>query len=145
MDDARVRLALYRHFAVTGAAPTRAELAAACELGEPDVSAALERLDQGRAVVLDPRTRDVWMAMPFSAVPTDYRVHWGHVAGYANCAWDALGIAAAVGRDVTITTHDPLTREPLEVRVRDGQVVPDTLVVHFAVPAAHWWQDIGFT
>ena len=83
--------------------------------------------------------------MPFSAVPTDYRVDWGAQSAFANCAWDALGIAAALGRNATISTHDPLTGEPLSVTVRDGEARPTEYVVHFAVNAAEWWQDIGFT
>jgi hypothetical protein len=145
MPDATVRLAIYQHFAAHGTAPTRAELAVGCGLDPVEVAAALERLDAARAIVLKPGTHELWMAMPFSAVPTDYRVEWDTGAAFANCAWDAFGIAAALATDVTITTHDPLDRTPLRIEVRGGRVIPDTYAVHFAVPAAQWWADIGFT
>ncbi len=145
MPDASVRLAIYRHFAAHGVPPSRAALREQCDLGDAELDAALERLDAGRAIVLAPGSHDLWMAMPFSAVPTDYRVDWGAASGFANCAWDALGIAAALATDATITCPDPLDASPLTVRVRGGVVMPDSHVVHFAVPAVRWWDDIGFT
>lgn len=145
MPDAAVRHAIYQHFAAHGSAPENAELAARCELSTQDLYAALDRLDAAHAIVLKPGTHDLWMAMPFSAVPTDYHVDWGERSAYANCAWDAFGIAAALATDVTITTRDPLDGTALTVRVSGGRVIPDDHVVHFAVPAAQWWTDIGFT
>lgn len=145
MNDADVRLSIYRSFAAHGTAPTIAQLAATLGLDETEVRASLTRLDAQRAIVLKPGTHDIWMAMPFSAVPTDYRVDWGTGAAFANCAWDAFGIAAALDRDVTIATRDPLDAAALTVQVKDGTVIPEDYLVHFAVPAAQWWSDIGFT
>ncbi len=145
MTDADLRLAIYQHFARFGSPPTRAELGARTGLPDAALGQALERLDAAHVVVLHPTTRDLWMAMPFSAVPTSFRVEWDTASAWANCAWDALGIPAAIGRDATIRTPDPLTGEPLTFHVVNGRVDADTLVVHFAVPAADWWADIGFT
>ena len=33
---------------------------------------------------------------------------------------------------------------PMSLVVRDGALQPAEGVIHFAVPAAHWWDDIGF-
>jgi hypothetical protein len=33
----------------------------------------------------------------------------------------------------------------MNVVVRDGMPKPTPCVVHFAVPAAHWWDDIIYT
>lgn len=145
MPDTSVRLAIYRHSATHGTAPAADALAAQLGLDRAELDAALERLDASRAIVLKPGTHELWMAMPFSAVPTDYRVAWDTGAAFANCAWDALGIAAALATDVTITARDPLDGTPLTVQVAGGRVIPDTYAVHFAVPAAQWWTDIGFT
>ncbi|MEO7238488.1 MAG: organomercurial lyase, partial [Gemmatimonadales bacterium] len=41
-------------------------------------------------LVLDPATRGLWMAMPFSAVPTSFRVTTPSGEWWANCASDAL-------------------------------------------------------
>ena len=76
------------------------------------------------------------MAMPFSAVPTRYRVtvseHWW----YANCAWDALGIPAMLGSEAQIVTDCPDCEEPLTVQIQQGSISDDSGVIHFAVPAA---------
>jgi hypothetical protein len=31
------------------------------------------------------------------------------------------------------------------LEVRNGQPVPEECVIHFAVPAAQWWDDILYT
>ncbi len=145
MNDAAVRHAIFQHFAAHGSAPANADFAMRCGLSLAELHAALDRLDAAHAIVLKPGTHELWMAMPFSAVPTGYLVEWGERSAYANCAWDAFGIAAALDTDVTITTNDPLDGTALVVRVDGGRVVPDDHVVHFGVPAAQWWTDIGFT
>ena len=58
-----------------------------------EVREAYERLHDAHAIVLDAESRDVWMAHPFSAVPTEYRVEIGERSWFANCVWDALGSA----------------------------------------------------
>ena len=59
------------------------------------------------------------MLNPFSVVPTAYRVHAGGRWWYGNCAWDALGICAALHVDGRIETSCPDCGEPLAVEVRD--------------------------
>lgn len=69
----------------------------------------------------------------------------GERAWWANCAWDALGIAAATGRDVKIATECADCGAPLALAVRGGMLAAGKGVAHFAVPAARWWDDIGYT
>src|SRR5687768_8986868 len=102
------------------------------------VALALDRLKLG--------TTNVWMANPLSAVPTRFRVvtndgrsWWG------NCVWDALGILAMVGSDGAVDTSCPDCGEKIELRVKDGELQPVDAVIHFAVPAARWWENIAFT
>jgi len=64
---------------------------------------------------------------------------------FANCAWDAFGIAAALKRDADIESTCPDCGEPLTFQIRDGKPLPQECVVHFAVPAAQWWKDIIYT
>jgi hypothetical protein len=85
------------------------------------------------------------MANPFSAVPTAYRVHARGRAWYANCAWDAFGICAALHVDGRIETSCADCGEPLAVEVQDQRPDDDSLLFHCLVPAAHWWDDIVFT
>ena len=85
------------------------------------------------------------MANPFSAVPTAYRVAADGRWWYANCAWDAFGVCAALGVDGHVSSSCPDCGEPIEIDVRDHQPVPDEHLVHLLVPAARWWDDIVFT
>jgi Alkylmercury lyase len=107
------------------------------------VLACWRRLHDAHALVLD--GDEIRMANPFSAVPTPYRVQAAGRGWYANCAWDAFGICAALGTDGRIESSCPDCGDELLVEVRDGQPGDDSLVFHCLVPAAHWWDDIVYT
>jgi hypothetical protein len=94
--------------------------------------------------VLD-TTAEILMANPFSAVPTAHRVDAAGRSWYANCAWDAFGICAALHADGRIETTCPDCGERLVVHVRDGRPDDESLVFHSLVDAVHWWDDIVFT
>jgi len=64
---------------------------------------------------------------------------------FANCAWDAFGIGAALGADSTIHTECADCGTPLDIGVHDGHPDDTDLVFHVLVPAASWWNDIGYT
>jgi hypothetical protein len=86
------------------------------------------------------------MLNPFSAVEAPHRVEAGGREWFANCAWDALGIPAALHTDGSVRSECPDCGEPLELEVRDGELVRGSeLLVHFVVPARRWWDDISFT
>ena len=111
-----------------------------------EVSASYARLAADHVIVLDAATGEVWMALPFSAVPTPFRVVAGDVAVWANCAWDAFGVAAALERDVSFTTPCPGSGAVITAGVRHGTAYASPgVVAHVGVPAARWWDDIGFT
>jgi hypothetical protein len=144
--DREVRLFIYREFIAHGTPPTPAETAHALRLLEPDVSNAYDRLAAARVIVLRPGTREILMAAPLSAVPTRFRVllanghtHW------ANCVWDALGVAAMLHQDATIEAACGDCDEQLSLSVRKGALDRADGIVHFAVPAIRWWEDIVFT
>jgi hypothetical protein len=143
-NDLAVRRATYRCFVELGRAPSAAEVGAAIEAPEEAVRASWHRLHEGHALVLD-EAGEIRMANPFAARPTDFRVEAGGRSWYANCAWDAFGIGAALHVDSEFETHCPDCAEPLRVRVRGGQPDDPSLVFHVLVPAARWWNDIGFT
>lgn len=144
--DPRIRNHMYSSFVRDGAAPTVSATAAALGLTGADVEAALRRLHDAHALVLHPGTTEVRMLNPFSAVETPHRVEAGGRRWFANCAWDALGIPAALHADARIETRCPDCSEPLELEVRGGELVRGAgVLVHFVVPARRWWDDIGFT
>jgi len=85
------------------------------------------------------------MANPFSAVPTAHRVHAGGRWWYANCAWDAFGICAALHTDGAIETSCPDCGEVLAVAIRGQRPSDKTMRFHCLVPATSWWENIVFT
>jgi hypothetical protein len=143
--DRRVRLAVYRHFVERGGAPAPLELSVAVGVAPAEVAASLERLAEAHVLVLHPETRRIWMAMPFSAVPTAFRVRTDGGQWWANCAWDALGISAMLEAPAEVVSTCGDCGDPPPVRTTGRALAGGTGVVHFAVPAAEWWADIGFT
>jgi hypothetical protein len=142
--DLRIRRATYRRFVELGRAPSAGEVADALGEDPAPVRAAWQRLHDGHALVLD-EAGELRMANPFAAKPTDFRVEAGGRTWFANCAWDAFGIGAALHVDSEFDTHCPDCGEPIHVRVRDGRPDDPELVFHVLVPARDWWADIGFT
>lgn len=146
MDTAAVRIALFARFAALGRLPSRSEVADAAGVAETDVAAAYRALAADRVIVLAPGTDDPWMVNPFSATPTPFRAEAGGRAYWANCIWDALGVVAMLGGTGAVRTPCPDCGEPIHVEVEDGRLAAEPgLVVHFAVPAAQWWENIAFT
>jgi hypothetical protein len=143
--DGRVRLHIYERFARAGRPPTCELTADALGRDPADVVHAFRRLAEGHVIVLEPGTLDVWMANPFSARPTSFRVEAGDRWWWGNCAWDGPGILAVLGLDGAVRTSCPDCEEPLELRIEAEELQPIQAVAHFAVPARRWWEDIGFT
>jgi hypothetical protein len=144
--DTTVKLSIYDTLARTTQAPTTADVARALHAPLVDVEAAFRRLHAKRLLVPEPGDASrIRMAPPFSGVPTSFRVRVDGHAYFANCAWDALGIPAALHRDATIEAVDGHTGEPIALEVRGASPVPEPCVIHFAVPAARWWEDILHT
>ena len=116
--DLALRRRIFESFAATGAPPA---------IHDEDLSSLAEQ----HVVAL--RDGRVWMAHPFAAHHEGARVESGGRVWWGNCAWDGLGIVHALGlSDFSITAQ--------------GHSVPgDDVAFHVLVPAAHWWDDIGFT
>ena len=143
--DLSLRSVTYSLFVELGRAPTATEVAICSDLTQADVVSGWQRLHEEHALVLDPSTAEIRMANPFSAVPTAYRVQAAGRWWYANCAWDAFGICAALHADGRIETSCPDCGKALTVEVRDQLPDDESLLFHCLVPAARWWDDIVFT
>src|SRR5687767_13188147 len=140
----RVRHAVYRSFA-EGHIPLAATLAETLHLPLDEIQLAYARLHEAHALVLDPHAKEVRMALPFSAVPTPHRVIGADRSWFANCAWDAFAIPALLNCDARCESTCPDCDAPIVYRIEAGRLLDPHGVVHFAVPAAKWWDDIGFT
>ena len=145
--DLRIRSHVYSSFVRDGNARTAAETGAELGLDEVEISAAYRRLHDAHALVLRPGTTEIRMLNPFSAVETPHRVETVGRSWFANCAWDALGIPAALHADeALIESECPDCGETLELELLGGELARgEELLVHFVVPARRWWDDIGFT
>jgi hypothetical protein len=143
--DLALRSLTYGLFVELGRAPAAGEAADAGDLTVGEVLSGWRRLHEQHAIVLHPATAELRMANPFSAVPTAYRVRADGRWWYANCAWDAFGICAALHCDGQIEASCPDCGETLEIVVRDERPDDESLLFHCLVPAAHWWDDIVFT
>ena len=143
--DRAVRYQVYDHFARLGKAPLSSGIAAALGRDVADIRASLERLEQARAFALTPGTREVWMAHPFSAVPTPYPVEIDGRTYWANCGWDALSIPLLLGRTGRVRTLCPDCNDRIDMTVTGEGVEPDEGVAHFVVPPRRFWDNVGFT
>ena len=142
--DLRVRALVYDHFMATGHAPSVAGLSSELSAAPDDVRAAVARLAAQRQLVLQP-SGEVLMANPFSAVPTPFVVQAGERSYWGNCIWDALGIPSMLGADATITTACPDCGDAMQLTIEGGRLAPGQGIVHFAVPARKWWEDIVYS
>lgn len=143
--DLEIKLAIYAHFAASGRRPLAREIAERVGSGVPQVLEAFARLRASRVLVLESDGESIRMAPPFSGVPTQHVVRTGARSYHANCAWDALGIPAALHEPATIDSRCGQSGEPLCLEVGTAGPHASDWLFHCAVPAAHWWDDIVFT
>ncbi|MEZ4367008.1 MAG: organomercurial lyase [Kofleriaceae bacterium] len=146
--DARVRAAINTGFLdAGGAAPTADELSDLSQRSRDDVFDSLRRLDRAGSIALRPGTLDLWIAPPFAAVPTLFRVDAGGRHYWASSAWSALAVAALVD-DAEVTVRSALGGEATELTLRvgpDGPIDAGDEVVHFPVPAQRWSEGLVYT
>jgi hypothetical protein len=140
-----VRLYIYAQMVESSAAPSASETARALKCSQAEAEAAYRALAEGRVIVLRPDSPTIWMAMPFSNMQTAFTVIVGGRAYYATCAWDAFGIAALLGADARIFTTCADCGGALERKVAGGNITETRGLVHFALPARRWWDNVGFT
>jgi len=143
--ELRTKLAVYEHFAAAGRRPSADDVAARVGVSVPEVREVFARLRVQRVLVLEADGDSIRMAPPFSGVETQHRVTAGGVSYYANCAWDALGIPAALHRPATVHSRCEQSLEPLTLAVSEQGPEASDWRFHCVVPAAQWWDDIVFT
>jgi probable phosphoglycerate mutase len=139
-----VRLFVYDHFVKTTRAPDLDAIVRTVEGTSNAVASALRRLAELHALVLAPVSLDIWMAHPFSAVPTAYPVVIDNRTYWANCAWDAAGVLSLIGGDGETRTRCADCGELVAMAVRSGRIVGDG-IVHYAVPPRRFWENVAFT
>lgn len=140
-----VRLFVFRQAADTARVPQPRDIAAALGRPQSEVEEALRQLAVGKVVILAPNDGNIWAANPFCAVPSAFRVETSGKSYWGICIWDALGIVATLGKDAVIRTACGDCSEPMLLEIAGGKLKRSEGIIHFAVPAHHWWDNIGFT
>ena len=141
-----VRLHIMRTVLDTGRAPTVHETAEGLLLDADGVRDRYRELAESHAVELRPGTLEIWMAHPLSAEPTPFVATVDGRDHFANCIWDGLGTVAMLSGTGSVRTTCADCGESLQVDVVQRAVAGEPEgVVHFAIPASRWYDDIGAT
>jgi hypothetical protein len=143
--DRRVRQHIYEATLARGHPPTVGETAKGLSAPVYEILASFQRLAAAHILVLQPENGEILMASPFSAVPTPFLVELEAFSCYGNCIWDALGIAAILKQNAHIRTACADCGVALELSVIDGSLQAARGIIHFALPARRWWDNIVFT
>ena len=140
-----VRAQIYDHIVATGRPPTVSEVAATAKISPAETAAVFAWLDEHHALVLDGDRTTIRIANPFSGVPTGFRVESGGQSYWANCAWDAVGVPAALHQDATIDAQLSDDGSRIEIVVAGGALHHRDELVHFPLPFASWYEDLIHT
>jgi hypothetical protein len=140
-----VRIYIFRQAVETATVPQAEQIARDLGHSQERIDQALKDLASSKVLILAPNSTRIWAANPFCAEPSGFRVTSDGKKYWGICIWDSLGIAAAVGKDARIDATCGDCGDPIQLEIRNGQIEHSEAIVHFAVPAARWWENIGFT
>lgn len=141
--DWTVRAFVYTFIVENERPPSVDEAAVALGLTHERAEIAYQRLNRRHALFLDPGTAEIRMAHPFSGIPTPFRVRAnGHVY-WANCAWDMLGVPAALHADAEIEAHITDAHQTrVTLSISGNQLHGHGELVHFPLAFRHWYDDL---
>lgn len=147
LADQAIRNYIYHCFVETGRPPTIHQTAHALNTSPSATATAYTRLHDQHAIYLQPGSLEpqVRMANPFSAVPTPFTVRTPHQTYFANCAWDMLGIPAALHTDATSQTTCPDCGEIITIEITNGRLHATNEIAHFLIPFRHWYDNLLHT
>lgn len=144
--DTKVKLTVYEMIARNAVMPDSNDVAMQLGWQPGEIESSFQRNAGKRLLVLEPgSTSKIRMAHPFSGIETTFKVTVDDKTYFANCSWDAFGVAAAFHKDAVIEAADGHTGESITLEIRDNKPVSGDCFAHFAVPAAHWWDNIIYT
>ena len=160
----KIRHFVYNHFADTTYPPNVDITAQHFNISAEEASEYYKALNTRHAFFLDPGTVNIRMAWPFSAVPTNFKVHANGKTYYANCAWDMLGIPVILQSDATAEAVCTGSNDSIKIEIKNGNIAPtavpggvhlrgffakdatlSSLRIHFPLPFTHWYDDLVFT
>lgn len=141
----QIRHFVYQHLADTTKPPSVDVTAARFNLSTEEATEYYKELHNRHAFFLDLDSMTIRMANPFSGIPTNFKVHANGKTYYANCAWDMLGIPAALHTDAVIEAKFTESDDLVKLEVKDGKVTNPDLLVHFPLAFSRWYDDLVFT
>ncbi len=105
-----VRKYIFEHFEEHAIAPALEQIMQKFGLGRVSAFNVLVELQSARYIALLPGTQRILMAFPFSNIVTPFRVQIARKDRdyFANCAWDAVAIHVALGKEQWIASYSPL-------------------------------------
>ena len=141
---------VYSHIAETTRPPRVDEAAAHFGISIGEATELYQELHNRHALFLDLDEMAIRMANPFSGIPTDFKVQANGKTYFANCAWDMLGIPAALHCDAVIEAICTESNDTVRLEIKDGkftnsQSTNHQLLVHFPLPFTQWYDDLVFT
>ena len=140
-----VRLYLLEQAAATGEVPQARQISESLAIADEDVASAIQRLAAGKAIILAPNGGGIWAAPPFCGVPSGFRVAVRDKRYWGICIWEAMGIVAALhASEATVRALCGDCGDPLSIEFSNGKLARAEGVIHFAVPARRWWENVAF-
>ena len=145
--DRRAREAIASSIRRRGSAPTIAQVATDMHADAAMVRASFERMIAAHVFIPQRDSSEIYAYNPFCAENTDFRVRSDGREWWALCAWDALGIPAALGAAGRVETTCNDCGEAVVIDVdRDGTATAGPgVVMSVGVRAVDFWKDIYFT
>jgi hypothetical protein len=145
IDPVELRRFIYERILDDGQPPSSVLIAGRFGTTRGDALQALANLRIGKAVLVHPVTGEIWMAGPFSSVPTQYVVEREGRQWWGNCVWDLLGAAVLVGQPVRLLASCIESGEPFVADVDPARGISSDWVTHLLLPARRWYEDVGYT
>ena len=146
-----VRKYIFEHFEEHATAPVLEQIMQKFGLDRTSAFNVLVELQSARHIALLPGTQRILMAFPFSSIVTPFRVRTaGNDRDYfANCAWDAVAIHVALGKEQWIASYCHHCAEDIKIHLRDQRMVfqgsHSQPLIYLALPASKWWENIVLT
>jgi len=146
-----VRKFIFEHFEENATAPVLEQIMREFRLDRMSAFKVLEELQSARHISLLPGTQRILMAFPFSGIVTPFRVKVDGMDKeyFANCAWDAVAIHVALGKEQWISSYCHHCSEDIRIHLKDQKVIPKQSdsqpLIYLALPASKWWENITLT
>jgi hypothetical protein len=146
-----VRKYIFEHFEEHTTAPVLEQIMRKFGLDRASAFKVLVELQSARHIALLTGTQRILMAFPFSSIVTPFRVKvtGKEIEYFANCAWDAVAIHVALGKEQWISSYCHHCSEDIKIHLKDQRIVShqsdNQPLVYLALPASKWWENIVLT